>query len=259
MERERDMKPYKIYILQYALRKCMMCERVMGSTDTTPVEVPYYIWVVTNGEHTAVVDMGATESNITKHGRFWLEHPASLLDKVGVNAKTVEHAIVTHLHWDHAGNYELFPRAKFHLQEDELAFWTGKHVKHRYFSRAIEVEDVCAMVRYNYDGRVNLVSGSQELFPGVTLHRMGGHTKGIQVVQVQTASGTAVIASDACADYLLLRTNTPSTIMCDVPGYLDGFDTLRRLAKDERHILPGHDIEALHINRRLSERIAVLE
>jgi glyoxylase-like metal-dependent hydrolase (beta-lactamase superfamily II) len=93
----------------------------------------------------------------------------------------------------------------------------------------------------------------------VTLHRVGGHTKGIQIVEVQTASGPAVIASDACADYHLLRTDTPSTIICDVPGYLDGFDTLRRLAKDERHILPGHDIEALQVNPRLTERIAVLE
>jgi glyoxylase-like metal-dependent hydrolase (beta-lactamase superfamily II) len=253
------MKPYKIYILQYALRKCRMNERVMGSTDTTPVEVPYYLWVVTNGEHTAVVDMGATESNIARHGRFWLEDPASLLDKVGVNAKTVEHAVVTHLHWDHAGNYELFPRAKFFLQEDELAFWTGRHAGKRYFNEAIEVEDVCAMVRYNYDGRVNLVSGSREILPGVTVHRVGGHTKGIQVVEVQTASGPAVIASDACSDYHLLRTDTPSTIVCDVSEYLAGFDTLRRLAKDERHILPGHDIEALRVNRRLTERISVLE
>ena len=253
------MKPYKIYILQYALRKCLMSERVMGSTDTTPVEVPYYLWVVTNGEHTAVVDMGATESNITRQGRFWLEEPASLLDKVGVDAKTVEHAVVTHMHWDHAGNYELFPRAKFHVQEDELAFWTGRHASKKYFNTAIDVEDVCAMVRYNYDGRVNLVAGSREILPGVTVHRVGGHTTGIQVVEVQTASGPAVIASDACADYHLLRTNTPSPIICDVPEYLDGFETLRRLAKDERHILPGHDIEALHVNRRLTERISVLE
>jgi glyoxylase-like metal-dependent hydrolase (beta-lactamase superfamily II) len=163
------------------------------------------------------------------------------------------------MHWDHAGNYELFPRAKFHVQEDELAFWTGRHVKKKYFNKAIEVEDVCAMVRYNYDGRVNLIPGSREILPGVTVHRVGGHTKGIQVVEVQTASGPAVIASDACADYHLLRTDTPSTIICDVPEYLDGFDTLRGLTRDERHILPGHDIEALQINPRLTERIAVLE
>jgi glyoxylase-like metal-dependent hydrolase (beta-lactamase superfamily II) len=253
------MTPYKIYILQYALRRCRMNERILGSTDTTEVEVPYYVWAITNGEHTAVVDMGATETNITRHGRFWLEDPASLLDKVGINAKAVEHTIVTHLHWDHAGNYELFPRAKFHLQEDEMAFYTGRHVSKKYFSRTIEVEDVCAMVRYNYDGRVNLIDGSKEILPGVTVHRVGGHTKGIQVVEVQTASGPAVIASDACADYHLLRTDTPSTIICDVPAYLDGFETLRGIAKDERHILPGHDIEALHVNRRISDHISVLE
>jgi len=253
------MNPYKIYILQYALRKCMMGERILGSMDTTPVEVPYYLWAITNGEHTAVVDMGATESNIQRQGRFWLEDPASLLDKVGINPKTVQHVVVTHLHWDHAGNYELFPRARFYLQEEEMAFWTGRHGSKRHLARAVDVEDLCAMVRYNKDGRVNLVNGTREILPGMTVHRLGGHTQGIQVVQVATASGAAVVASDACADYYLLRNDAPPTIVCDIVAYLDGLDTLRSLAKDERHILPGHDMEALQVNRRLTDRISVLE
>jgi glyoxylase-like metal-dependent hydrolase (beta-lactamase superfamily II) len=203
--------------------------------------------------------MGSTESSITRRGRFWKQDPAALLDQVGLDAKKVQHVVISHMHWDHAGNYELFPRARFYLQEDEMSFWTGKYARYPIFNKAVDVEDVCALIRYNYDGRLDLLSGSREIVPGVTVHRVGGHTKGIQVVEVQTASGTAVIASDASSNYQLLRTNTPGPIICDVPGYLEGFELMRKLAKDERHILPGHDMEVMRVNPRVSELIAVLE
>ena len=52
-----------------------------------------------------------------KSPRF--ENPAEVIGRLGVDAATVEHVVLTHLHWDHAGGVRLFPRATFYLQESE--------------------------------------------------------------------------------------------------------------------------------------------
>ena len=48
-----------------------------------------------------------------------------------------------------------------------------------------EADDVVAMVRKLYGGRVVFHNGDEELAPGLTLHRVGGHSKGLQIVRVK--------------------------------------------------------------------------
>ena len=40
----------------------------------------------------------------------------------------VRDVVLTHLHDDHSGSLVAFPRARFRVQDDELAFWTGRDV-----------------------------------------------------------------------------------------------------------------------------------
>ncbi|HUJ73936.1 MAG TPA: N-acyl homoserine lactonase family protein, partial [bacterium] len=221
------MRPYKIFILKYARRDAHSSEIVLGDYHRSPMDMSYYIWVATNGEHTAVVDMGFTPAMCAKRGRQWLADPAVLMDAVGVDPGKVQHAIITHMHWDHVGYYSLFPKATFYVQEEEMRFWTGRHAKYPAFNAGVEVEDVCALVRLNYEGRVAFTQGSQTVLPGITVHKVAGHTAGIQIVEVQTASGPAVVASDAAHTYRNLRENRPFPLLHDVAGYLDGFELMR--------------------------------
>jgi len=254
------MEPYKIYVLQYARRDAVRGQYVLGDFhDNTPMDISYYMWAVTNGDTTFVVDCGFTEENAVKRNRQWLRHPGEQFDKVGIDPGKVEHVVLSHLHWDHAGYYDMFPKATFYVQEDEMAFWTGKYVRYEHFRRAMEVEDVVAMVRLNYDGRLRFTNGSEEIFPGIKVHKLGGHTKGVQVTEVPTASGIAVVASDAVHTYANLRANMPTPIIHDAPRYLDGYETMRRLAKDETYILPGHDSEVLANHPQVAEGIVVVQ
>jgi glyoxylase-like metal-dependent hydrolase (beta-lactamase superfamily II) len=253
------VNPYKIYLLKYARRDATSTQYILGDLHMTPMDMAYYIWAVTNGEHTVVVDMGFTRPIGEKRNRQWLAEPAALLDSIGVDPRTVEHVVVTHMHWDHVGNYRLFPKARFYVQEDEMAFWTGKYVQYSIFGGAMEVDDVCALVRHNFEGRVGFTNGSQEILPGIKVHKASGHTKGIQMVEVATASGTAVVASDVTHTYRNLRENRPHPVLHDIPNYLDSLALLRRLAKDENHILPGHDSDAFKRHKQVSEFVAVLE
>src|SRR6266699_3549988 len=105
--------------------------------------------------------------------------PDEGLKHLGVDPGAVKDVIITHLHYDHVGNFDLFPAAVFHLQDDEMSYATGRHMAHEFFSYAYEVDEVVAMVRKAYQGRVRFHDGDAELAPGLSLHKIGGHTRGL--------------------------------------------------------------------------------
>src|SRR5258708_17116992 len=83
------------------------------------------------------------------------------------------------LQYEYGGNLGLFPAVRFHHQDWEMAYATGRHMAQGFFSYAYEVDEVVAMVREAYKGRVRFHDGDAELAPGLSLHRIGGHTKGL--------------------------------------------------------------------------------
>ena len=254
------MAPYKVYILKYARREATSSELILGDTQHIKTELVYYMWVITNGEHTVALDMGFTEDTCKKRKRQWLRDPTALMDDVRIDPASIEHVIISHMHWDHVGNYALYPRARFYLQEKEVAFWTGRQAKRKFFNRSIEVEDVAALMRFNMEGRLGIVNGTREIVPGIRVHGVGGgHTAGIQIVEVETASGPAVLAADAAHLYRNLKEQVPFTTLHDVPVYMDGFELMRGLVHDEGRILPGHDGEVMRRFKNLTDHVAVMD
>jgi glyoxylase-like metal-dependent hydrolase (beta-lactamase superfamily II) len=145
------------------------------------------------------------------------------------------------MHYDHIGNYTLFPRARYHLQEKEMAYCTGRHMCHPVLRHPFDPDDVTVMIRRLYEGRVQFHDGADELAPGVSVHHIGGHTMGLQVVRVATKRGWVVLASDASHLYANMEQGRPFPIVYNVADMLEGHATLRRLAASPQHIIPGHD------------------
>ena len=84
-------------------------------------------------------------------------------------------------------------------------------------------------------------AGDAQLFPGISLHLIGGHTMGLQVVRVATRRGWLVIASDASHFYANMEEVRPFPIVYSVADMVQGYDRLRALADSRAHIIPGHD------------------
>jgi len=160
---------------------------------------------------------------------------------LGVAAESVGTVIITHLHYDHAGNLDLFPQARFHLQDRELGFATGRHMCQACLRASFEVEDVVQMVRAVYAERVEFHDGDGEVAEGVTLHHVGGHSDGLQMVRVMTARGPVVLASDASHYYANMQTQNPFPIVYDLGAMAQGWGKARRLAGSDDRIIPGHD------------------
>jgi glyoxylase-like metal-dependent hydrolase (beta-lactamase superfamily II) len=162
-----------------------------------------------------------------------------------VDPAQVQDVVITHMHYDHAGNVPLFPNARFHVQDAEMAYCTGRAMTHEHLAAPFDVQNVVEMVRRTFDGRVVFHAGDDELYPGVTLHHLPGHTLGLQAVRVQTARGPVVLASDAIHFWANLTRAIPFPVVADVVAYLEALRKLQTLAPSIDHIIPGHDPEVL--------------
>lgn len=234
---------YEILALKYAEHaNRLRPENFMWPDDhASPQPIDYFIWVIRNEHRTIVVDTGMDRREANARSRDFLIEPADALRHAGIDAVAVDTVIVTHLHNDHAGTLAQFPSARFHIQEAEVAFATGICMCDPFVNRTYSVDHVCDMVRNIYSGRVQFHDGDGEIAPGVTVHRAGGHTKGLQCVRVATGSGAVVLASDATHLYENFERRQPFLITLDVEQTLRSYTRLEQLAASRSHIIPGHD------------------
>jgi glyoxylase-like metal-dependent hydrolase (beta-lactamase superfamily II) len=201
----------------------------------------YYVWVIKDGARAVVVDTGFDLGEAASRGRTLIRPVGEGLAAMDVDPRAVTDVVITHMHYDHAGNVALFPRARFHVQEAEMAYCTGRAMTHPHLSAFFAAENVVDMVRRVFDGRVVFHAGDSVLYPGVTLHHLPGHTLGLQAVRVETGRGPVVLASDAAHFWANLEREIPYPVVADVPQYLESLRALRRLAPSIDHIIPGHD------------------
>jgi glyoxylase-like metal-dependent hydrolase (beta-lactamase superfamily II) len=236
------VEPYEVYAIRYATLARTAAENFIGG-DPHEAGMPldYYVWLARNAARTVVIDTGFNESAGRRRGRALLRDPVESLKLVGVDPDGVRDVIITHLHYDHVGNFDRFPQATFHLQDLEMSFATGRHMAVGHFAYAYEVEEVVGMVRRVYQGRVTFHDGDAEIAPGLTVHHIGGHTLGIQSVRVWTRVGWIVLASDASHYYANMEEGRPFPIVVDVARMVDGWRRLRTLASAPHHVVPGHD------------------
>jgi glyoxylase-like metal-dependent hydrolase (beta-lactamase superfamily II) len=242
---------YEILALRYAT----MQERLQGENMIFPddhaaaMPIDYFLWAIRGGGRTIVVDTGFGEAGVVRRGRTLLRHPLAALRAAGIAPESVQDVVISHLHWDHAGNLDGFPAAMFHLQDREMNFATGRCMCHALFRRPMDVEDTIAAVRHVYAERVRFHDGERdggsEIAPGITLHLAAGHSGGLQVVRVPTARGFVVVASDAAHFYANIRGRNPFPLVVDVRDMLESWLLCERLADGPDHIIPGHDPEVL--------------
>jgi glyoxylase-like metal-dependent hydrolase (beta-lactamase superfamily II) len=234
---------YEVLALKYGemLDRKRADNFIMADNHDAPGPIDYVVWVIRNAARTIVVDTGFDQTEAAKRGRKVLRHPREALSMVGIDAATVTDVVVTHLHYDHAGTLDSFPAAQFHLQAAEMAYATGPCMCYPHLQKPFTADHICQMIQRVYSGRVIFHDGDAEIAPGITVHKIGGHSRGLQSVRVATASGPLVLASDAAHYYENFEHGRPFPIVADMEDVLKGYATLKRLAGDVRRVVPGHD------------------
>ena len=233
---------HDIYAIRYGRHDRKSSENFIGGDPHDVLQpLDYFVWAIVGAHGTFIVDTGFDETMAQKRKRLVTNPIGEGLKAIGIDPETVENVIVTHLHYDHAGNYELFPRARYHLQDVEMGYATGRCMCHAPLRFPFEVDDVVAMVRKVFAGRVEFHDGGGQIAPGITVHRVGGHSKGLQCVRVRTKRGDVVIASDATHLYAHIETGRVFPVTYNVGDVLEGYAAIKKLAPTMHHIVPGHD------------------
>jgi glyoxylase-like metal-dependent hydrolase (beta-lactamase superfamily II) len=233
---------YEVHAVRYGHHDRRSPENFIGGDPHDVLQpLDFYVWVIANPARTFVVDTGFDAAMAVRRKHDLVKPVDEGLRALGIEAGSVQEVIVTHLHYDHTGNYDLFPRARYHLQDDEMAYATGRCMGHPHLRLPFEADDVVAMVRKVFAGRAVFHDGDDEVAPGVSVHRIGGHSKGLQSVRVKTRRGHVVLASDASHLYAHMDEGRVFPITYNVGEVLEGYATLRRLATSPGHIVPGHD------------------
>ena len=221
----------RVHPIQYARRDGVRRDHfVDDERPDDPHPTAYYVWLAVSPSRRILIDTGMRPDADRVPGLHRGPAVVASLRALGVSPESVDTIVLTHLHYDHAGGVRDFPRARYLLQRSE--------VDELVESPLIDKADVDYLLD---SGRLDLVDGDTEVAPGLTVHHVGGHTPGMQVVRVLTDAGHVVVASDACHFLENLQRRRPSPLTHSLPDTLRAFDRVTELADGPHLILPGHD------------------
>ena len=237
-----SLKTWEAYAMRYATVQRRRSENfIVHDLHDAATSMDYFVWFLRSGDETILVDTGFNEAAALQRKRTFLRCPIESLKAAGIHLEDIRETVITHAHYDHAGNTRLLGKTQFHLQEREMSFATGKEMRHGFLRHAYDPADVCDLVYANFQERLAFHDGAYELRSGITVHWVGGHTRGLQIVRVHTQRGWIVLASDASHYLENLRQRSPFPIVADLGQMLDAYELVEQLAESPEHIIAGHD------------------
>jgi glyoxylase-like metal-dependent hydrolase (beta-lactamase superfamily II) len=197
------------------------------------IDCPLIAWLVTDGKINILVDTGGTAPD----GKRYLPYERSSGEDLesqlclhGVKPSDVSIVIMTHLHWDHAGNNLLFPQARFFVQKNEL----------QYAVCPLKIQEPA----YDYDlifkTKYIGIEGDNCLLPGISVINTPGHSPGSQSIIVNTKDGDYIIVGDLIGLYACYEAD-PMIVNGLHTNLFEYYDSLNRVKASNAKILPGHD------------------
>jgi N-acyl homoserine lactone hydrolase len=184
---------------------------------------PIHAWYATDGKTRVLIDSGMPRADeVARRLRVKAsgggpEGLHAALDALGTSPDAIDLVILTHLHFDHAWNLEMFPKACLVVQRAELLHAVDPVPTQRIFYMR---ETLASLLDRRGTG-LRLVEGDVDLLPGLRLMLVPGHTPGSQCAIVDTAKGRAALVSDLGDHYRCWFPANPRAT--DRPmRYLDG-------------------------------------
>jgi glyoxylase-like metal-dependent hydrolase (beta-lactamase superfamily II) len=234
---------YEIYAVRYAtIKDFAVSGLVAGADPARKMDIAMMVWLIKGGGHNILFDSGFYRDQFMRQWKpVDYAKPSDAVARAGVKPEDITDVIISHIHWDHADGFDLFPKAKIWIQKDEIEYYAGSAWNGRKRSAA-DPDDILGLVKLNTEGRVALVNGdAQEILPGITCYTGGKHTYASQFLGVTTATGIAVLASDNAYLYENLEKHVPIAQTLDAASNLRAQDRMKQLATNPKLIIPGHD------------------
>ena len=243
--RSQEKPAYEVYAISYGvIPDFPVSSLVAGADQSRKLDIQMMVWLLKGpAGRNILVDSGFYRDKFFKQWKVKdFIKPSDAVAKFGLKPEEITDIIITHMHWDHADGFDLFPKASVWIQKDEYVYYTGEAWQSKNTHGGIDPEDVMAMVKLNLEGRVKLINGDdQEPIPGVRCYTGGRHTYASQFVGVSTTAGVVIIASDNLYLYENLEQRAPIAQTLDADSNLKAQDRMKEIASRPDLIVPGHD------------------
>ena len=152
---------YEVLALRYGIfdGRLQFQNYIIPDDHAAPDPLDFYIFAIRGNGRTIVMDTGFNPVSAARRGRELLRTPSDALLQAGIDPAEVPDVVLTHMHWDHAGGMEYFPKATFHLQAAEMAYCTGPCMCQPFLRRPFDIDDVQSAVRALYTDRLRFHEG----------------------------------------------------------------------------------------------------
>ncbi len=182
-----------------------MWERRTPCDDENRITLGLISALVTTPKETVLIEAGIGNHFDEKScGIYCVDHSSShllkSLDEAGIKTTDIDRVILSHMHFDHIGHS---------TRRDESGEFTPTFENAVYTYQKAEWEfahDPPARVKASYlphlydpvekSGRMELVEGDVEITPGIRSIVTGGHTKGHQVLVIESNGHGAIFWAD---------------------------------------------------------------
>jgi N-acyl homoserine lactone hydrolase len=174
------MAEYSIWVVEYASAPVNDRGLILyGASNQGTRPMPYAYVVMQSGDHVAMVDVGHNHADFGKtladrYGCLHWHGPREALALCGLRPEDVDTIFITHAHFDHFGNAEAFPRARFYVAEEEIekSIWAlAQPPRLGFLAGAIDPGDLTKAAALAASGRLVLVKEDMsDVLPGIDLH-----------------------------------------------------------------------------------------
>lgn len=257
---------YEVYAIKFAAmgHPSPISDWADHGPSKDSININFVIWLMkgNNGKN-ILLDAGflndiedAKEFGVVNYVR-----PDSALAKLNVKAEDITDIILSHSHWDHIDGVGLFPKAHVWIQKEDYNYFVGAAWQKGGNSGGFNKRDIKMLVDLNVAGRLTLVDGDQQIFPGVNVYTGSRHTFNSQYVLVKSHKNKIVLASDNIWVYYSLEHLRPPSPggTFDTTAYKKSMVKMKSLASNEKFIIPGHDAKMFLLFPVVAEGVVKIE
>lgn len=229
------------------IRPCVVsCEgyAIKGGVITVQRDYLYnYAFLIQKDNKNILIDCGLKELEVMNKPTIeafngcmvWSKEEgddiANRLGEKGLSVEDIDYLILTHFHYDHASNADLFKNAKIIFHETA---WNNAE-KADFDLGPFYANDSLKYIQNRWEN-VICVKDNEEFLDGISMKYVGGHDNGCSAVVVKSGAGVIVFTSDAIQVYENLE--KPVGVCSNLEEFINAASWVKQIADI---VIPSHD------------------